>query len=132
MDRFVRRPKVSRPQTSRARAARKQPSAAEEIVWELLRNRKQGFKFKREVSIGAYRVDFYCAEARVALEMDGEQHCAGKDSVRDQFIESLGIVVFRIPNVEFFQLDPASTYKDHIEELLKLCEARTGRSRYSD
>ncbi|MBS1703995.1 MAG: DUF559 domain-containing protein [Armatimonadetes bacterium] len=103
---------------------------AEDIVWEIVRGGRLGFKFKREVPIGPYRLDFYCAEAKVCLEMDGEQHDAARDAVRDQYLEKLGIVTFRIPNIEFFELEPGAPYGNHIEELIRLCEERSGRFRF--
>ena len=122
--------KRTREQVALARDARKSPSVAEEIVWGIVRNRKLGFKFKREFPIGPYRFDFYCDEAKVALEMDGEQHNPIRDATRDQYFESMGIETFRVPNVEFFALDPEALYRDYIEELVKLCEQRSGRSRF--
>ena len=97
---------------------------AEEIVWRLLRGHKEGFKFRREHPIGSYRLDFYCAEVKVCIELDGEQHDPVRDEIRDNYLARLGIVTYRIPNVEFSQLDPNAPYQDHILEALKLCESR--------
>ena len=127
---YNQRPSKKKEDIDRARAARKSPSAAEDIVWEMLRNRKLGFKFKREHPFGGYRFDFYCAEAKLALEMDGEQHDPAYDVERDQYAKAFGVMVYRIPNVEFFQLDPTLPYKDGIEECIRLCEQRTGRLRF--
>ncbi len=123
-------PKRTKEQVELAQKARKTPSVAEEIIWSIVRNRKLGFKFKREYPIGRYRIDFYCDEAKLGLEMDGEQHDPVQDKVRDANLASLGIYIFRIPNVEFFQIDPLAPYRDHIEELVKLCELRSGRPRF--
>ncbi len=103
---------------------------AEDLVWNMVRSQKLGFKFKREYPVGPYRFDFYCAEAKVGLEMDGEQHDPIRDAVRDEYFLTMGIVTFRIPNVEFFQFDSPQPYCDHIEQLIKLCEERTGRKRF--
>ena len=124
------RPKRTKEQIALGQSARKKPSVAEDIVWEIVRNRKLGFKFKREHSIGRYRVDFYCAEAKLGLEMDGEQHDPVRDAIRDEYFSTIGILIFRVPNVEFFQLDPTAPYRDHLEECIKLCEERTGRPRF--
>ena len=119
-------PNRSKPAIQRARTARKNPSVAEEIVWGLLRNSRMGFKFRREFPILQYRVDFFCAEARLALEFDGEQHDPGRDAVRDQALGELGIEVLRIPNRTFFMLD-RDTSLDPLREILAMCEERSGR-----
>lgn len=124
------RPKRTQEQVELAKQARKTPSVAEEIIWSIVRNRKLGFKFNREYPIGRYRIDFFCDEAKVGLEVDGEQHDPIQDKTRDAYLADLGILIFRIPNVEFFQIDPEAPYRDHIEELVKLCEQRSGRSRF--
>ena len=113
-----------------ARTARQKPSVVEDIVWEVVRNRKLGFKFKREVPFGPYRTDFFCDEAKLALEMDGEQHDPVLDAIRDKYFADQGVVTFRIPNVEFFGLDPSAPYRDHLEEMIQLCEQRAGRPRF--
>ena len=114
----------------RARQARRNPSVAEEKVWELVRNRRLGFKFKREHPFGGYRLDFYCAEAKVALELDGEQHDPIYDAERDRYLSEFDVLVIRIPNIELFGLDPEAPYRDYFEELVKHCEKRSGRPRF--
>jgi very-short-patch-repair endonuclease len=100
-------------QIEQARSSRKKSSVADDIVWEIARNRKFEFKFKCEFPIGPYRIDFYCDEAKLGLEMDGEQQDPVRDAVRDKYLGDLGILIFRIPNVEFFQLDPTAPFRDH-------------------
>lgn len=57
---------------------------------------------RRQKVIGTYIVDFYIAEAKLVIELDGSQHYeeAGqeKDAQRDAYFESLGLQVLRIPN----------------------------------
>lgn len=58
-----------------ARKMRRHPSDAERRLWYYLRRKQlQGFRFRRQVPIGPYIVDFYCIEARLAIEIDGSQH----------------------------------------------------------
>jgi len=48
---------------------------AECFLWKYIRNKKlDGLRFRRQVSIGYYTVDFYCAEKRLAVEIDGSYH----------------------------------------------------------
>ncbi len=61
-------------------------------------------RFQRQKIIGKYIVDFYCAEAKLIIELDGSQHYedAGRehDEERTAFLESYGMQVIRIPNNE--------------------------------
>jgi len=113
-------------QLARARTARKNPSVAEQVMWQILRGNRLGFKFRREHPIDRFRLDFYCPEARLAIEMDGEQHEADRDAERDKTLEKYCIEVMRIPNREFFEIDEPAT-KDLIRDIVARCESRTGR-----
>ena len=69
--------------------------AAEEIIWQELRNKKLGVKFKRQYSLGNYVVDFYCPEAKLAIELEGFVHTTDEarryDLGRMRYFESLGV-----------------------------------------
>jgi very-short-patch-repair endonuclease len=52
-------------------ALRAKMTGEEKILWEKLRNKKLGLKFKRQYSIGPYIVDFYCSATKIAIEVDG-------------------------------------------------------------
>ncbi|MEX2244304.1 MAG: DUF559 domain-containing protein [Fimbriimonadaceae bacterium] len=113
----------------RARASRNDPSAAENLMWDLLRANRTGFKFRREHAIGAYRLDFYCREAMLCVEMDGEQHDHERDARRDTALLALGIATYRVPNRRFFLLDEG-VYGDDLAQIVRLCEERAGRSAF--
>jgi very-short-patch-repair endonuclease len=61
-------------------------------------------RFRRQKRFGSYIVDFYCAAARLAIELDGSQHfndgAMHYDGMRTACLESLGIVVLRITNID--------------------------------
>ena len=60
---------------TRARGLRQNMPPAQRQLWRLLRDRRfAGYKFRREHSLGRYVLDFYCAEAKLSLELDGQQH----------------------------------------------------------
>ena|SRR5712691_4482415 len=60
---------------SKARQLRKKSTEAEKLLWSRLRNRRiEGLKFRRQHSIGTRVVDFFCAEAQLAIELDGSGH----------------------------------------------------------
>lgn len=87
----------------RARALRQTQTAAEEWLWELLRNRQfLGLKFRRQHQIGDFIVDFYCAEHRLIVEADGSVHTTGEkqkhDKKRDKILNGQGYKIVRIDN----------------------------------
>ena len=73
-----------------------------------------------------YRLDFYCAEAKLGVEFDGEQHDSVADSVRDDHLATFGILVHRISNRALFMLDDGPI-TDTFDVIRQICEERTGR-----
>ena len=75
----------------------------ESRLWSWLRNRRfDGLKFKRQVPMGRYILDFYCADLKLAIEVDGRHH-SGPDMVaydhdRTRHLANRGIYVLRIAN----------------------------------
>jgi very-short-patch-repair endonuclease len=59
-----------------------------------------GFKFRRQQPLERYIVDFFCEQAGIAIEADGQQHYPppDRDVQRDRFLTSAGILVLRFPN----------------------------------
>ena len=86
-----------------ARRLRKEQTAEERIVWSRLRNRGlMNLKFRRQHVIEGFIVDFYCHEARLAVEIDGKIHEKQKDydMARQALIEEKGVRFVRITNEE--------------------------------
>lgn len=117
----------TREQTQRARRLRRDSSAVEEIFWSLARRGQLGFIIRRQHPLFGFTLDFYCAEAKLAIEFDGEQHCAERDRFRDEKLLEKGIETLRVPNREFFMLDSDAPRKDWIEAIISRCEDRAGR-----
>ena len=113
----------------RARTLRSNLSTSEQIVWNLLRRRRTGFLFKRQVPIGPYIMDFYCAEASLCVEVDGEHHLdeANRDRSRDQFLLNRGVQTFRIPTAGMFD-NQAEGVLFYMGQVVELCYGRSGRS----
>src|SRR5690606_40666086 len=93
-----------------SRNLRAEQADAENLMWALLRDRRlAGAKFRRQhpVAIGEkrYILDFYCAEAKLAVELDGGQHAERKryDDARDSALEQTGIEVIRFWDREVLQ-----------------------------
>ena len=85
-----------------------------------------GFKFRRGHPVGPYRLDYYGAEAMLAVEMDGEQYDDNRDAVRDAYLARLGILTYRIPNRRFFGID-SEVYRNEFVEIARLCDLRAIR-----
>ncbi len=91
---------------SNARNLRKNMTKEERHLWyDFLHS--YSFKFLRQKVFGRYIVDFYCAEAKLIVELDGSQHYEDKgmeyDSERTAYLEQYGVRVLRIPNNEVNQ-----------------------------
>ena len=84
-----------------ARQLRKNMTQEERELWYKYL-RKYPYQFHRQVTIGKYILDFYCAAAKLAVELDGSQHFSPKgkqhDEIRTIFLQHQGILVLRYPN----------------------------------
>jgi very-short-patch-repair endonuclease len=86
----------------RARRLRRALSFPEVQLWSRLRQRAPDKPvFRRQHPIGPYVLDFYCAEANLAVEIDGISHDLGDrpqgDSQRDLWLKKHGVTVIRVP-----------------------------------
>ena len=102
-------PKGSQRPTAEQRAfaqrLRSDQTDCERLLWRQLRNRQLGgLKFRRQYPVPPYVLDFYCAELRLAIELDGGQHYADaamqRDERRSRFLQEQGIGVLRFGNHE--------------------------------
>ena len=79
-----------------ARALRKRQTDSERVLWFRLRDRRlRGLKFRRQVPVDRFIVDFLCAEAHLIVEIDGGQHAATDETLRTMILESMGYLVLR-------------------------------------
>ena len=116
---------MKRPNTTLARTLRKDSTWAERTLWKHLRNRGVGeAKFRRQFGIGPYILDFFCAEALLAVELDGDVHGQPQqerhDRHRDEFVADLGIKVLRFWNDEV-----RANLDGVLEEILRTMQRRT-------
>jgi len=89
-----------------AQEMRREPTAAENILWQRLRRKSlSGYKIRRQHPFDRFIVDFYCAETRLVIEVDGVIHEQTQeyDAVRQEFLEYLGLRVLRFTNGEVMQ-----------------------------
>ncbi len=90
-----------------ARTMRKAPTKAEDLLWEHLRNNQLGMPFRRQHPIGGNILDFYCHDARLGIEVDGEIHREKNqrelDALKEENIATAGIRILRFTNEEVMQ-----------------------------
>jgi len=87
-----------------ARQFHKQLTDGEVRIWVGLKGKPDGLHFRRQHPIGPYIVDFYCAKAKLVIEIDGDVHERDDNPQRDErrtlYLEGLGLEVLRIPGDE--------------------------------
>lgn len=94
-------PKHNKQLVPLAKQLRKEMTKEERLLWyDFLRS--YPVRFSRQKVLGKYIADFYCAEAKLVIELDGSQHYEDrnikKDADRTAFLEGYGLRVIRIPN----------------------------------
>ena len=106
-----------------ARRLRRQLSLPEGLLWRGLRGKPEGLKFRKQHPLGAYVIDFYCAQAKLAIEIDGLVHDMSdrpeRDQKRDAFVSAQGIEVLRVPAG-----DVLKSPEDVAEAIVALCRKR--------
>jgi very-short-patch-repair endonuclease len=89
---------------AKARALRRAMTPPEIRLWQILRTRPAGFKFRHQHPAGPYVLDFYCPAAKLAIEIDGVARDMGnnpvRDARRDLWLRERGYRVLRIPATE--------------------------------
>jgi very-short-patch-repair endonuclease len=87
---------------------RKSLTAVEAVLWKSLQRRRLlEKKFRRQVSIGRYIVDFYCWECGLVIELDGAAHFSmtrdDYEAKRTKFLEQQGLRIIRFENKELYE-----------------------------
>jgi very-short-patch-repair endonuclease len=96
---------MKRNNIERCRNLRKKQTDAEMKLWEMLRSRQlSNVKFRRQVSVGRYILDFYCPEFKIGIEADGAQHYGSngsqRDDIRTKELNKLGVDIIRFNDNE--------------------------------
>ena len=113
-----------------ARRLRKRSTPPERLVWRHLRARRMGPKFRRQVPLCGYIVDFACYEKMIVIELDGSQHGTpsgrAADRIRDARLSAAGFQVLRFWNSQVYKdLDAV------LEEIYRACLDADSPSRHS-
>lgn len=102
-----------------AKQLRRNQTDAEKLLWQILRSRNlNGFKFRRQHPVGGYILDFYCHEARLAIELDGGGHNTEEqflyDTERTKVLLGADIKVVR-----FWNHDVLNSLESVLEEIYR-------------
>lgn len=97
-----------KPKIEFARTLRKDLTPGEKVLWKNMRQKKfHGLKFRRQVPIGPYIVDFLCVEKKLIIEIDGDSHyepgAQERDAKREAYLHSHGFHVLRVGNRQTIQ-----------------------------
>jgi len=117
------RHRIYPPVLLRSRELRHPQTPAEATLWRHLRDRNLGYKFRRQHPINRFIVDFYCAEAKLCIEIDGSSHLEAEreeyDEVRTKILGELGYQVVRFTNNDV-------RYNIHavVDEIVRVVEKR--------
>ncbi|MRR54726.1 MAG: endonuclease domain-containing protein [Deltaproteobacteria bacterium] len=92
---------------SRRKELRNNATNAEKILWKMLQHSKlDGYKFRRQHSVGPYILDFYCPSEKLAVEVDGDSHFTDDaieyDQERTAYLNGLEIRVVRFLNTDVY------------------------------
>jgi very-short-patch-repair endonuclease len=110
--------------TIRARALRRNMSLPEVSLWKALRSRPSGFKFRRQHPVDGYVLDFYCADALLAVEVDGIAHDMGDRPARDA-ARDLALAARSVRTLRFAARDVLGDLEAVVVQIVVECEART-------
>lgn len=106
-----------------ARELRQPQTPAEATLWRILRNQRLGFKFRRQHPIYRFIIDFYCAKAKLLIEIDGQSHLHRSqveyDKARTEYLEELGYQVIRFTNN-----DVRYNINEVVSKILRTVESR--------
>ncbi|HVR97904.1 MAG TPA: DUF559 domain-containing protein [Thermoanaerobaculia bacterium] len=109
--------------TTLARALRRSMTDTERFLWSKLRYGCLGHKFRRQVPVGPYIVDFACLARKLVIEVDGGQHCeSAEDKARDQWLQGEGYMVLRFWNHEVL-----GNVEGVLERVLEMLRSTAGK-----
>ena len=84
----------------RGRMLRRSLTISEARVWSAIKNKALGVRFRRQVPIGPWIVDFACLDPKLVVEIDDESHLHRAETGRTRYLERMGFTVLRFWNVD--------------------------------
>ena len=109
------RPRSSDDANVFAREMRNDMPVSERAAWNELKGRRLGVRFRRQVPIGPYVVDFACLSEWLVIEIDGPSHDWTDETERTGYIEAAGFEILRIDNVEVARYGVTNTVQAWLE-----------------
>lgn len=110
-----------------AKQMRKEPTEAENVLWNALRNKNIGYKFRRQHPIENYIIDFVCLDVWLIVEVDGGYHTdkeqAILDETRDEALAQIGFKTLRFTNQEVL-----SNIDNVLNKIKQVCDERKNTS----
>ena len=113
--------KVTKEKLQRAKELRREMTPAEKLLWQQVRAKKLGVRFRRQQVIAGFIVDFYCHKAALVVEVDGDIHDLQQeeDARREKVLREMGLRINRFRNDEILRDASRSAVVGRIKELVK-------------
>ena len=94
--------KVTKEKLQRAKELRREMTPAEKLLWQEIRAKKLGVRFRRQQVVQGFIVDFYCHKAALVIEVDGDIHDLQQheDARREKVLREMGLRIVRFRNDE--------------------------------
>ena len=110
--------RVTKEKLERAKELRREMTPAEKLLWQQVRAKKLGVRFRRQQVIAGFIVDFYCHRAALVVEVDGDIHDLQQeeDAWREKVLREMGLRIVRFRNDEV--LHGLSVVAGRIKELI--------------
>ena len=109
---------------ARARDLRRAMTPPERRLWSILKQRPDGFKFRKQHEHGPYYLDFYCYEAAVAVEVDGIAHDLGANPQRD-VLRDAWLAQRVIRTIRFAATDVRDNLEGVVVHIVEACRQRS-------
>jgi len=112
--------KVTKEKLERAKELRREMTPAEKLLWQEVRAKKLGVRFRRQQVIAGFIVDFYYHKAALVIEVDGDIHDLqqDEDARREKALRELGLRIVRFGNDEVARNASRSAVVGKIRELV--------------
>ena len=97
--------RVTKEKLNRSRELRREMTPAERLLWQEVRAKKLGVRFRRQQIIAGFIVDFYCHKAALVVEVDGDIHDLQQeeDARREKALRDMGLRIVRFRNDEILK-----------------------------
>ena len=111
---------VTKEKLNRSRELRREMTPAERLLWQEVRAKKLGVRFRRQQVIAGFIVDFYCHKAALVIEVDGDIHDLQQeeDARREKVLREMRLTIIRVRNEDVIK--DLSTVVGKIRSLISI------------